>query len=123
MPNQRRTVVLNESMANLASAYLAMWQALDFYNPERERWSEPTDFGDENARRRRAEAALEKAAGDSSAPTLREDVQRYRRALRELEAGANFTESKRKLCRELLSAGNRFGHDSVSYAQQRSQGA
>lgn len=123
MPQQGRTVVLNQPLADLAYAYLAMWKALDIYNPNRDRWSEPTDFGDERTRRERANAALEKVDVHDAAPDLTEDVRRYRRALRELERGGEFTAAKLKLSRHLAATGNRLGHDSVSFAQHQSQGS
>ena len=130
MPSRERTVVLNQALADLAYAYLAMWMALDIYNPNRDRWSEPTDFGDAHRRRERAKAALEKVGAHDAVTNLTEDsrqltedIHRYRRALRELEGGGNFTAAKLKFSRELAATGNRLGHDSVSFAQHQSQGA
>ena len=51
-------VKVNEELADRSALYLAMWKALEAFDPKVDRWSEPVSFGSQKERAKAAEGAI-----------------------------------------------------------------
>jgi len=122
-------VSYNPTLGNLSSAYLAMWSALQSFDPEADRWAEPADFGTRQERIRRARQAVERGrpgaieatvpapqVDRSLADELDRDTRRFEDILKKLEAGEPFTRAMREFAEHLGSEGSRLSDESVSLA-------
>ena len=54
----QESVKVNEELADRSAAYLAMWKALEAFDPKVDRWSEPVSFGSQKERAKVAEGAI-----------------------------------------------------------------
>jgi hypothetical protein len=120
MSNQGTKVVVDEAKRDLAGAYLWMSKALEVHDPNRDLWSEPTDFGDAAARRKRADETVERvrSLGPEFRSLIEPDQSRFREALAALNGGEPFGPEHRELLRDLRSAGMDWFNRSVSRAEQ-----
>ncbi|MBI1357917.1 MAG: hypothetical protein GC160_26565 [Acidobacteria bacterium] len=111
--------VVDETVKDLAAAYLWMWQALEVFDPDRDAWSEPTDFGNPRQRVARAEEGVKRVVERSrlTPPEWTEDVRKYREAAEALEAGAPFDEAMRRHSARLLTVGNDLAGKVVRWAR------
>ena len=124
MDNQGTKVVVNEAVRDLAGAYLWMGKALEAHDPQRDRWSEPADFGDSEQRRKRAEAAIERALSLEVGlqGRLAADHARFRTALGSLRSGEPFGPEHQELLRSLRRRGMALFSESVSRVEQAGSG-
>ncbi len=117
-------VSYNAALGNCSAAYLAMWTALESFDPEADRWSEPTDFGSREERIRRAREALKRGfpkGTEATVPSrvgkeLDRDARKFESILSKLNAGASFTPSMRTFAHRLGLQGSRLSDESVSLA-------
>lgn len=124
MPKQGTKVVIDEAKRDVAGAYLWMGKALEIHDPNRDRWSEPTDFGDAAARRKRADETVQRARAlrpDDSAK-IDADYSRFRAALDALNGGQPFAPEHRELLRDFRRTGMEWFNRSISRVEQAGSG-
>ena len=122
-------VSYNATLGRLAGAYLAMWTALQSFDPETDRWAEPTDFGTREERVRQAREAVKlgrPGAVEATVPspsvvnTLGEELDRderqFEEILKSLETGESFNSTMRKFTDHLGAEGSRLSDESVALA-------
>jgi hypothetical protein len=114
--------VLNESLLLESTAYLAMWKALEAFNPKADRWAEPYDPGNSGDRYRAAEEALQNLQRQAVAPVAREDIEKFHTFLGRLrEAPEGYSEAIAKFGEYLRDRGSELARQSVSLADSASQ--
>lgn len=69
--------VICELHSALSSAYLAMWKALESYDPRLDKWSEPSDFGGQENKFKAALELIEKATTLLSKQDARELADKF----------------------------------------------
>ena len=119
-------VSYNATLGSLSAAYLAMWTALQSYDPEADRWVEPIDFGSREKRVRRAREAIKLGRPESVPPSreadvalgeeLDRDVRGFEDILKQLEAGKPFSVTMRKFADHVGAEGSRLSDESVALA-------
>ncbi len=120
MPKQGTKVVVDEAKRDVAGAYLWMGKALEIHDPNRDRWSEPTDFGDAAARRKRADEIVRRvrAMGPEFNALIEADHSRFREALDALNVGQPFAPEHRELLRDFRRTGMEWFNRSISRVEQ-----
>ena len=114
--------VLNESLLLESTAYLAMWKALEAFNPKADRWAEPYDPGSSDDRSRAAEDALQKLQQQAVPQPAREDIEKFHAFLSRLrEAHEGFSEPMAKFTEYLRDRGSELARQSVSHADSAAQ--
>ena len=121
------TVSYNATLGNFSAAYLAMWSALQSFDPEADRWAEPTDFGSSSQRVSRAQEAVERAhqkvtvESPTEARKVNEELIRaqkqFERAVKRLQAGQTYDAKMCALAKEWRALGSQLADDSVSLAR------
>jgi hypothetical protein len=110
-------VLLNEDLADWSAAYLAMWKALESFDPKADRWSEPAEFG---TREERIQAAHEAIAGAEQRHKVndekRRDVVAFQEIIRKLTAGAPFAAAETEFALRLRDLGSSLADQSVTAA-------
>lgn len=81
---------LDEKLADWSAAYLAMWTALESFDPNADRWSDPVDFGGTEKRLQAAEEAIARAARHGSDGEIEQDIQSFRDAVSQQAPNAQF---------------------------------
>lgn len=119
-------VSYNATLGSLSAAYLAMWTALQSYDPEADRWAEPIDFGSREKRVRRAREAIKLGRPESIMPSRKADValgdeldrdaREFEDILQQLEAGKPFSATMRKFADRVGAEGSRLSDESVALA-------
>ena len=119
-------VSYNATLGSLSAAYLAMWTALQSFDPEADRWTEPADFGSREERIRRAREALKRGRPGAIVPgaeidpslgvELNRDARKFEDILRRLEAGEPFSPAMRRFADHVGTEGSRLSDESVALA-------
>jgi hypothetical protein len=109
------TVSINDRLAEGSGAYLAMWSALEGFNPKADRWSEPFDFGDSDERLRNAENAIARLheTVKKPDPKLLEDIDTFWRHASTLRQGGPFSEAIGNFSLHLRERGSEMADESV----------
>jgi len=114
MRQGRRKVLLNDQLAAWSAAYLAMWKALESFDPQADRWSEPVDFGGREERIQAAENAIARARQRVEADIERErDIRTFRKHLEQLIVGAPFGHEEAEFTGYVRRAGSSLADRSV----------
>jgi hypothetical protein len=115
MRDPRDIVSINDALADGSAAYLAMWSALESFNPEGDRWSEPFDFGSRDERIKNAENAIARfhETVKRSDPQVSRDVETFRKYVRALAEGLDFSEAIRGFSLSLRQRGSELADESV----------
>ena len=103
-------VLLDEKLADWSAAYLAMWKALESFDPKADRWSEPVDFGDAAKRHGAAEIAIARAQRHGSDTDKDRDILRFQEQFSSREPDPKFLS-------HLRGEGSRLADDSVRAVQ------
>jgi hypothetical protein len=113
-------IVVDQALAMRADVYLGMWKALESFDPNQDRWSEPTDFGSQHERIRSAEnaiAAIESRYPGSVDDAVREDIRRFRQSITGLiNGGVTFTGRVADFCDRLGEVGVELAYSSLKQA-------
>ena len=80
---------LDEKLADWSAAYLAMWTALESFDPKADRWSDPIDFGGPEKRLSAAEQAIARASRHGTDPDSTRDIQAFRQQVVRLTSDAS----------------------------------
>ena len=113
-------VVLNRKLADLSDAYLAMALALDIFNPKRDRWSEPCDFGNQQERAHHANEAiarLEQRQPGAIDDDMQREIETFRGFLQELSSGSAYDAEVDQFCWRLREKGAALADESVTVAR------
>ncbi len=123
----RETVSYNATLGNFSAAYLAMWSALQSFDPEADRWAEPADFGSAAQRVSRAREAVQRAhqkvtvQSPAEARKVNEELIRaqkqFERVVKRLQTGEPYDAETRALGKEWRALGSQLADDSVSLAR------
>ncbi len=89
MTQRPKRVFLDEKLADWSAAYLAMWTALESFDPKADRWSDPVDFGGPEKRLGAAEQAIARALRHGDDPEAARDIQAFRQEVGRLTADAS----------------------------------
>ena len=89
MKQRPKRVFLDEKLADWSAAYLAMWTALESFNPKADRWSDPIDFGGPEKRLAAAEQAIARASRHGTDPDSTRDIQGFRQEIDRLTSAAS----------------------------------
>jgi len=71
-------VFLDNKLADWSAAYLAMWTALETFDPNADHWSDPIDFGGPEKRLAAAEQAIARASRHGTDSDAAQDIQAFR---------------------------------------------
>ena len=95
-----------EELMDQASVYLAMWVALEAFDPGADRWSEPTDFGSREERLQAAQRAIQllNSHGALTEP-LKKDIEEYEELISRLKSDLVFGTSEIAFARRLRDEG------------------
>ena len=113
-------IVVDQALAKRADVYLGMWKALESFDPNQDRWPEPTDFGSQHERIESAENSIE--AIESRHPgqvdeKVREDIRRFRQMITGLINGeVTFAGSVAEYCDRLGEVGVELAYESLKKA-------
>jgi len=114
----QRKVILYEKLADWSAAYLAMWKALESFDPKSDRWSEPIDFGSSGERIRAAENAVSRARQRHGTDEEKErDVQSFQDHVARLASGAPFNPDQAGFANHVRRIGSALADQSVVAAQ------
>ena len=117
MKQRPRKVILNETLADWSAAYLAMWKALESFDPKADRWSEPVEFDSREERIQAAQEALACAEQRQKADNEKtRDVILFREMIRKLTAGAPFAAAETEFALRLRDLGSSLADQSVAAA-------
>ena len=117
--NGRKKVVLDQALEQKSSAYLAMWKAIESFDPHAGHWAEPADFGSQEDRINAAReeiAMLRNQAGDTLDKPTERDIRAFEVRLKELGQERSFSPKMRRFCGRLLDKGLKFASQSVELA-------
>lgn len=113
-------VVMDQAIAERAGVYLGMWKALESFDPNQDRWSEPADFGSQHERIESAEnaiQAMESRYPDRLDEAVREDIRRFRMMITGFKSkGMAFTKSVAEFCEHLGEMGVELSYASLKQA-------
>ena len=110
-------VKVNEELADRSAVYLAMWKALEAFDPKVDRWSEPVSFGSQKERTKAAEDAISRfnqRHPNASHDDLDRDIPIYRTHLDSLAKGLDYTAQVAEFASYVRSQGSRLADGSVS---------
>ncbi len=110
-------VKVNEELADRSALYLAMWKALEEFDPKVDRWSEPVSFGSQKERTRAADDAISRfnqRHPDAPHDDLDRDVPTYRTHLKSLTKGLAHTAEVAEFASYVRSKGSHLADESVS---------
>ena len=113
----QESVKVNEELADRSAVYLAMWKALEAFDPKVDRWSEPVSFGSQKERAKAAEGAISRfSQRHPNAPRddLDRDISTYRTHLNSLAKGLPYTAQVAEFASYVRSQGSRLADESVS---------
>lgn len=88
MRQRPKRVFLDEKLADWSAAYLAMWTALESFDPKADRWSDPVDFGGPEKRLAAAEQAIARASRHGADSDSTRDIQAFRQEIDRLQGAA-----------------------------------
>ena len=111
--------MLDQALEQKSSAYLAMWKAIESFDPSADRWAEPADFGSQKDRIKAAReeiAMLRRQAGDTLDKPTERDIRAFEVRLEELGQDPSFSPKMRRFCGRLLDKGLKFASQSVKLA-------
>ena len=112
--------MVDHALASRADVYLAMWKAIESFDPNHDRWSEPTDFGSQHERIESAEnaiQAMESRYPDCIDEALRDDVQRFRDTITGFRSKEMvFTKCVAEFCDHLGDIGTKLAYESLKQA-------
>src|SRR6266849_5171155 len=109
-----KRVILDEKLADWSAAYLAMWNALESFDPQADRWSEPVSFGDREERIRAAQNAISRVKQRYGPDAEREcDIQRFHEHVKRLANGASYGAEVAQFTRRVRQAGSSLADASV----------
>ena len=114
-----RKVLIDEKLADLSAAYLAMWKAMESFDPKADRWSEPVSFGNRQERMKVAENAISRLRQRYGAALSEEqalDVQAFHEHAEQLINGASFGVAEAEFTRHVRRTGSSLADQSVSAA-------
>lgn len=106
---------LDEKLADWSAAYLAMWTALESFDPNADRWSDPVDFGGPEKRLGAAEQAIARASRHGADPEAAQDVQAFRQEIGRLTGDASQVPDA-ELLQHLRNRGSLLADESVTAA-------
>jgi hypothetical protein len=89
MKQRPKRVFLDEKLADWSAAYLAMWTALESFDPKADRWSDPIDFGGPEKRLAAADQAIARASRHGADPDSTRDIQGFRQEIDRLTSAAS----------------------------------
>lgn len=116
---EKGKILVDQALANRADVYLRMWTALESFNPNADRWAEPTDFGSQSERIESAEnaiAVMESRYRDRVDETALEDVVRFRETVTRLISGEiKFSGSVAEFCERLRRRGVETSYASLKH--------
>ncbi len=115
-------MLLNEELADWSAAYLAMWIALESFDPNADRCSDPVSFGDREERIKTAQnaiARLEQRHG--IADEKQQDIRAFHKHLKRLIDGNPFGAAVVKLSQRLRDTGSSLADQSVIAAGMASR--
>lgn len=120
MRQRPKRVFLDEKLADWSAAYLAMWTALESFDPKADRWSDPVDFGGPEKRLGAAEQAIARASRHGTNPDAARDIQAFRREVDRLTNDASQVPDARFL-QHLRDRGSLLADESVTAANTAEQ--
>ena len=109
-------MLLNEQLADWSAVYLAMWKALESFDLNADRWSEPVSFGNRDERLKAAENAISRVRQRYGNPFDEErerDVQAFREHVRRLSTGAPFGAEEARFTQRIRQIGSSLADQSV----------
>ena len=106
-------MVLNEGLADWSAAYLAMWKALESFDPEADRWSEPAEFGDRQQRIQAAENAIARAERHGTDAEKQGAIRGFRAQVSKLNGGAPYGSEQARFARQVRETGSALADQSV----------
>ncbi len=116
-PKDPPKVQLNEELAGWSAAYLAMWKALEVYDPGADRWSEPAPFGDAQERKTAAIQAIARVRERYPDPQREQDAAIFQQTIQGLEQGRRtFGPEEKELADRLRETGSCLADQSVTAA-------
>jgi len=113
-------VFLDEKLADWSAAYLAMWTALESFDPKADRWSDPIDFGGPEKRLSAAEQAIARASRHGTDPDSTRDIQAFRQQVVGLTSHASQVPDA-GLLQHLRDRGSLLADESVTAANTAEQ--
>jgi len=117
-------VVLILELADRSAAYLAMWKALESFDPKADRWAEPIAVGNQQERMATAQVTLDllRQRHGMEEETER-DILTFQQYLKTLSGQAgNFGADAAQFCRHLRDTGCSLAKQSVAQAGQATGG-
>src|SRR5713226_4348706 len=120
MKQRPRKVLLNEELADWSAVYLAMWKALESFDPSADRRSEPVSFGSRQERIRAAENAISRVKQRHGNPLTTEkeqDIRDFHGYLQRLIDGASFGAKEADFTRQVRQIGSSLADQSVVAVQ------
>ena len=111
-----RKVLLDEKLADWSAAYLAMWKALESFDPTADRWSEPADFGSRQERIQAADNAITRAGTHGVGQDQQQDIQAFRDQLSRLAGGSSYGPEQDQFVQHVRRIGSSLADQSVTAA-------
>lgn len=106
-------------LADRSAAYLAMWIALDRFNPQADRWAEPVSFGARDKRIQDAREAVEllrRRHEGKLGPETERDIRAFEEQIDRLRSDSSFRPEAAELARRLRALGRALAKESVELA-------
>ena len=114
-------VKVNAELADRSAVYLAMWKALEEFDPKVDRWSEAVSCGSRKERAKAAEDAIPRFnQRHPHAPhdDLDRDIPTYKTHVNSLAKGLAYTAQVAELASYVRSQGARLADESVSVGKK-----
>ena len=111
-----RKVLLDQKLAGWSAAYLAMWKALESFDPKADRWSEPVNFGSRQERIQAAENAIARAGTTGISQNQQQDIEAFRDQLTRLATGSPYGPEQDQFVQHVRQIGSSLADQSVTAA-------
>ena len=109
-------MLLDQKLADWSAAYLAMWKALESFDPKADRWSEPVDFGSRQERIQAAENAIARAGTHGVGRDQQQDIQAFHDQLSRLAGGSPYGPEQDQFVQHVRQIGSSLADQSVTAA-------
>lgn len=114
-------VLLSKTLADQSAAYLAMWTALEGFDPNADRWAEPVSFGSREERIQSANGAIARfneRHQDAVDQDMKQDIEAFRGCLAKLSGGSVYDTELDRFCWHLRDKGSALADQSVTLARR-----